>query len=114
MMQLLLLMTLIIAEPLLRSFSEKDGILLPTLVPKMFIESFCLCMEKWQNTIPLLLSFFKFSWQFVMVVFSNCIPSGLSNSLGRKPSSRQENTIGKSTFRMVRVVEVAELRANSK
>lgn len=60
MRQLLLLMTLNIAEPLLRSFSEEGGILLPTLVPKMFLESFYLCMEKWQNTIPLLLSFFKF------------------------------------------------------
>lgn len=88
MRQLLLLMTLNIAEPLLRSFSEEGGILLPTLVPKMFLESFYLCMEKWQNTIPLLLSFFKFWWQFIMVVFSKNIPSGLSKSLGRKPSSR--------------------------
>lgn len=49
-----------------------------------------------------------------MVVFTNNIPSGLSNRLGRKPSSRQENAIAKSTIRVVRVVEVAELGTNSK
>lgn len=87
---------------------------LPTLVPKMFIDSFSLCMEKWQNAVSLFFSFFTFLWQFFMVVFTNYIPFGLRNSLGRKPSSRQENAIAKSTIRAVRVVEVAELGTNSR
>lgn len=88
--------------------------LLPTLVPKMFIESFYLCTEKWQHTISLFFGFFTFLWQFFMVVFTNYTPSALSNRFGRKPSLRQENAIAKSTSRVVRAVDMAELRINSK
>lgn len=49
-----------------------------------------------------------------MVVFTIYLPTGLSNSLGRRPTARQEIAIAKSTIMVIMVVEVVELGANPK
>lgn len=99
----------------LGAFQRSMGYFCPHLCPKCLLRvSVSVCREKWQNAISLFFSFFTFLWQSFMVVFTNYIPSGLSNRLGRNPSSRQEDTIAKSTIKVVRMVEVAELTTNSK
>lgn len=102
-----------IAEPLLGSFLKEHGMLLTTVGPKIFIDGFCLCMEKRQNTISLVFSLFTILRQFFMVIFTVYTPSGFSNRLGIKFTSRQENAIAKSTITVVRVAEVVGLGPNS-
>lgn len=82
--------------------------LLTILVPTMFTDGFCLCLYGEKAERDFTVFHFLYFFEAVVVVFTICVPSGLSNRLGSKPTSGQENAIA------IMVVRVVELGANPK